>query len=225
MLEKTERFLKENGITYLIGMNVSAITFWGISVLCGIFVVIFEIVIWRQDFDINFISGIAGVFLPTLILISSNKTDNDNMLEDIKLVYEMLKIQVHAGVYIIDALDNCNKMIKNKRLQQGINRLLCEIFMSRNVSDALNNFNESFRNTHIDTLVIILKQSMESGYSVQNLDSAFEQVIDVERAINVKMENSVERNTQVIQVLFMAGIIAIAVYCSIVEFKELFSIF
>lgn len=225
MLAKTERFLKENGITYLVGVNISAIAFWGISVCCGIFVVLFEVMVLEKNFIINFITFVLGSFLPAGLLMSSNKSDNDHMLEDIKLLYEMLKIQVHAGVYIMDALDNCNRMIKNKRLQQGLNRLLCEIFMSRNINDALDNFNNSFRNTHIDTLVIILKQSMESGYSVQNLDSAFEQVVDVERAINIKMENAVERNTQILQVLFMAGIIAIAVYCSMVEFKGLFSIF
>ncbi len=225
MLAKTERFLKENGITYLVGVNISAITFWGISVGCGIFIVLFEVMVLEKNFIINFITFVLGSFLPAGLLMSSNKSDNDTMLEDIKLVYEMLKIQVHAGVYIMDALDNCSRMVKNKRLQQGLNRLLCEIFMSRNINDALDNFNNSFRNTHIDTLVIILKQSMESGYSVQNLDSAFEQVVDVERAINIRMENAVERNTQILQVLFMAGIIAIAVYCSMVEFKGLFSIF
>lgn len=224
-LKKMDNFLKEYGMAYLIGVNVSSEIFLIASLFAGLFIGVFEISVGIHEPIIVFGSCIGGMFVPTCILINSNKADNDAMLEDIKLIYEMLKIQIHAGVYIIDALENCCGMIRNKRLKMALIRLLNEIFMSRNVNDALDNFNASFRNSHIDTLVIILKQSMESGYSVSNLDSAFEQVVDVERAINIKMENSVERSTQILQVLFMAGIIAISVYCSIVEFKELFSIF
>ncbi|MGN0513359.1 MAG: hypothetical protein ACI4GD_03700 [Lachnospiraceae bacterium] len=223
-LRKIEIFLKSHGIESLTGFMIPGWLFLGISIVAGISLLIFLAVMGMKGL-LLIILTVSGFFLPFLIIFISNRADNDNMLTDIKNIFESLKIQMHAGIYILDALENCLKHIENKRLKQGIERLLRDIFMSKNTFDALNDFNSRFSNIHIDMLVIILKQAFETGFSVNNLDSAFEQVLDVEKAICVKEENSVERNVQLIQVFFMAGLIAISVYCSVIEFKEIFEIF
>lgn len=220
-----EDFLLSHGIEYILGFNLPGWFFMLISIWTGILMLAF-VSVMVGNYAATLVAGfLGGLFLPTGFLIMSNQSDNDGMLLDIKNIFQMLKIQIHAGVYIVDALENCCTDLKSKRLKKELNRLVSEIYMSKDVNVALDDFNNKFCNNHIDILVIILKQSMESGYSISNLDSAFEQVIDVEKSINVKLENSVERNVQVIQVMFMAGIIAIAMYCSIIEFKSLFEIF
>lgn len=222
---KTERFLKSHGIENFTGFRISPGIFWIISVFSGLFFLISARTLGNKSVIFDCFIFLLGVFMPAILLYFSNESDNDKMLKDIKNLFEMLKIQIHSGIYMVDALENCCQEIENKRLLKALNRLLNEIYMSRDVTESLEDFNRSFSNPHIDTLVVILRQSMETGHSVNYLDSAFEQVLDVEQAINIKMEQSVERNVQVMQVLFMAGIIGISVYCSIVEFKGLFEIF
>lgn len=220
-----KKFLKNYGADSLVGFVVSPVMFLVISFLCGVFFTLFTYLMELGGGGVRLLSFVLGICLPSLILVISNESDNQQMLEDLKNIFEMLKIQMHAGVYMIEALENCVETIRCKRLKTALCRLVGEIYMSKDVLLALDDFNESFCNVHVDMLVIILKQSMETGCSVQYLDSASSQMLDVEKAIYVRMENSVERNVQVILVLFMAGIIGIAVYCSIVEFKGLFEIF
>lgn len=225
MKKKIRIFLKKYGADYIIGTNVSVSFFIAVSLVSVIFLLLL-------NYCFNIVEGLLIVFviifgslLPTIILIISNGNDNDSMLVDIKTTMELLKIHIHAGVYVIDALDNCSDFMKNNRYKKALLKMTNDIYMSKNVTEALEEFNDSFNNPHIDTLVIILKQSLESGYSLSCLDSAFEQIIDVEKAINIKLENSVERNVQILQVLIMAGIIGISVFCSVVEFKGLFDVF
>lgn len=225
LMMKTERFLKSHGIENFIGFMISPAVFWVISICSGLFFTILFRNFGITQFIFNGIIFLPGMALPAVLLYISNESDNDKMLKDIKNLFEMLKIQIHSGVYMVDALENCCGEIENKRLAGALNKLLNEIYMSRDMAESMERFNEAFSNPHIDMLVIILKQSMETGHSRNYLDSAFEQVLDVERAIHIKREQTVERNVQVMQVLFMAGIIAISVYCSIVEFKGLFEIF
>lgn len=223
--EKLRVFLKTHGIENLAGVSIPPGVFVLISGLLGIFLGCFAHFIGKGSIWMKLLFFFIGTMIPAGMLMISNKTDNDKMLVDLRNLFEMLKIQIHAGVYIMDALENCIRNIQSKRLKNALNRLIHEIYMSRNVTEALDDFNENFSNPHIDTLVIILKQAMETGYSVSNLDSAFEQILDVEKAIYIRMENSMERNVQILQVILMAGIIAMTVYCSFVEFKEIFEIF
>lgn len=225
LLTATGHFLKSHGMEHFIGFKMPPVMFWFISVFCGVFCLILCRTFGMGGGIFQCFIFLQGVLLPAILLCISNENDNGNMLKDIKNLFEMLKIQIHAGIYMVDALENCCTEITNKRLLRSLNRLLDEIYMSRDVTKSLENFSESFCNQHIDTLAVILQQSMETGYSKEYLDSAFEQVLDVEQAIYIKTEQSVERTVQVMQVLFMAGIIGISVYCSIVEFKGLFEIF
>lgn len=219
-----EKKLKSYGINNMLGFNVSAYAFLCICAVFGIFIFIFLTVLDIGSIFTRMVMFLIGFVSPYLMLMLSNSSDNDNMLVDIKNTFEMLKIQAHAGVYVVDALENSSLRIKSKRLKDAMEKLLAQIYMSQDLNEALDEFNESFSNKYIDTLVIIIKQSMESGYSVDQLEGAFDQMVDVEHAICIKKENETERNSQILQVMVMAGIIAMAVFCSVVEFKGIFEI-
>ena len=224
-MRKTERFLKSRGVESFIGFMISPEIFFAVTVCFGVFLTVLCRSFGVKQFVFDGMIFLFGMALPAVLLCVSNESDNDNMLKDIRNLFEMLKIQLHSGIYMVDALENCCGEIENKRLLKALNRFLDEVYMSRDVTKSLEQFHHAFSNPHIDMLVIILKQSLETGQSKTYLDNAFEQVIDVERALFIKREQAVERNVQVIQVLLMAGVIAICVYCSIVEFKGLFEFF
>lgn len=223
--KKTERFLRSRDIENLVGFMIAPEVFWAVSICSGVFFVLLFRGFGVRSFIFNGMIFLPGTAVPTILLCVSNESDNDRMLRDIRNLFEMLKIQIHSGVYMVEALENCCGEIKSKRLAKALNKLVNEIYMSRDMTESLERFGEKFSNPHIDMLVIILRQSMETGHSKNYLDSAFEQALDVERAIHIKREQAVERNVQIMQVLFMAGIIAVCIYCSIAEFKGLFEIF
>lgn len=223
-MDKIQDFLDRNGCEYLFGFRMSALFFVVLEViLAGLALVIGLVGI--RDGMICILLIMGSLFLLPGMLLLSNQADNDAMLVDIKHIFEMLKIQVRVGIYMMDALDNCLCHIQNKRLKKALNKLITQVFMAKDMNLSLDEFNHSFHNIYIDTLVVIIKQSLETGYSMENLNNAFEQIADVEQAINIRMENSIERNTQILQVLLMSGIIAISVYCSFVEFQNLFQFY
>lgn len=223
-MKKIQQFLDCNGATYLFGIRIYAGYFCIVEFILSIVMSVIGASLFHSIMY-GVLLGIAAFAILPLILIVSNQNDNQEMLSDMKRIFEMLKIQIRVGMYMMDAIENCVAYIHCKRLKQGLNRLICEIYLAKDMKETLDDFNATFSNQYIDTLVVIMKQAMETGYSIENLNNAFEQIVDVEHAINIRIENSIERNTQILQILFMSGIIAIAVFCSFVEFQTLFQFY
>lgn len=222
MEERVEHYLKAKGCEYLLGFVPSTM---GYVLFCGISAALLVsfVVIFGGSMPLTLLSFVGGLFFPHLVLRLSDASDNDAMLRDLQKLFEMLKIEIHAGVFVVDALEECSHYITHKRLKQGVEELLSEIYACKDVKEVLDDFGEKFDNPHIDALVIILKQSLESGSMVNQLEAAFEQVKDVERAIHIKLEHRCERKVALIQVFFMLGILAIAIFCSLMEFQGVFA--
>jgi hypothetical protein len=130
---------------------------------------------------------------------------------------------VKAGVYITDAITEIIPLVANKRLKRAMTALSDSITLTNNIDSSLTQFNELFCNRHIDTVVIILRQALISGQSAESLDNAFEQMTDIEQALNIKLENGLERKVMLIQVMVLFGILLAAGFCCIREFAGLFS--
>lgn len=222
-LKDKERFLEENGICHMTGIRLSWWMYVGIKIFMGIFLCLFGK--WMLNME-------AG-YLPVLFLVvfagcdglvrMSNENDNSDMLPDIKVLFDCLRIQVKAGVYVTDALNEIILLMKNKRLRDALKSLTDSIVLTGNLDDSLKEFNGKFCNRHIDTLVIILRQALVSGQSSESLDHAFQQMTDIEQAFNLKLENALERKVMIIQVMVLFGIFLMVGFCSICEFSGLFS--
>lgn len=221
-IQNKECFLKENGIWYMAGFPVYWWMYAGFRLGLSVFFVIFARILFGIA-RIWLLLIFTGVFMGVDFLVKlSNENDNDSMLADIKTVFDCLRIQVKAGVYISDAISEIVPVIASKRLRQGLIYLGESIVLTNNLEESLIAFNEMFHNRHIDTLVIILRQALVSGQSAQSLDNAFAQMTDIEQALNIKTENSLERKVMVIQVMVLFGILIMAGFCCISEFAGLF---
>lgn len=221
--DSIQRFLKSKGAVYMFGEMATPVTFLVLKTLA--FLLLFVVGISFDSFLAAVLLGILGFFMPDMLLNLSNSMDNDAMLSDIKCIYDTLRIQTKAGVFISASLCECYLAVKNRRLKSALLELTNDISTRRDIEDALERFNEKFDCGQIDIFCIVIRQSMESGRSVKVLEDLSLQMNDLQRAINTKEKEALDRKVQVIELLLFIGLLAVTVYSMGVEVLSSLMIF
>lgn len=200
--------LRKNGITF---------KFKGIDPLRYILinVVLSVLVAWFLSM-INIWLAIPGLFvgykLFDLYINYSNKSDNSDMMMDIKSVFTTLKMQTQAGMYITSALTEAFTIVKNPRLKQAILELSADIINNKSISDALDTFNGKFNNTYIDSLAVIIKQSSESGKASSSFKDIEIQLDEIQSAMVLEEKKRIQTNSLIVQFMIYGGIIFSILY-------------
>ena len=210
-----QKFLKTRGAVYMFGEMATPVTFLLVKLLA--FLLLFMVGISFDSIPAGLILGVIGFFLPDILLNVSNSIDNDTMLSDIKCIYDTLRIQTKAGVFLSASLCECYLAVKNRRLKSALLELTNDISTRREIDDALERFNEKFDFGQIDIFCIVIRQSMESGRSVKVLEDLSLQMNDLQRAINMKEKEALDRKVQVIELMLFVGLLAVTVYSLGVE--------
>ena len=213
--DSIQKFLNNKGATYLFGEMATPVTFMIVKIL--IFLLLFMVGMSLGGALPGALIGIAGFFVPDILLTISNSADNDAMLSDIKCIYDTLRIQTKAGVFLSASLCECYLAVKNRRLKSALLELTNDISTRRDIDDALERFNEKFDCGQIDIFCIVIRQSMESGRSVKVLEDLSLQMNDLQHAINMKEKEALERKVQIIELLIFVGLLAVTVYSLGVE--------
>ena len=210
-----QKFLKTRGAVYMFGEMATPVTFLLVKLLA--FLLLFMVGISFDSIPAGLILGVLGFFMPDILLNVSNSIDNDTMLSDIKCIYDTLRIQTKAGVFLSASLCECYLAVKNRRLKSALLELTNDISTRREIDDALERFNEKFDFGQIDIFCIVIRQSMESGRSVKVLEDLSLQMNDLQRAINMKEKEALDRKVQVIELMLFVGLLAVTVYSLGVE--------
>ena len=210
-----QKFLKTRGAVYMFGEMATPVTFLLVKLLA--FLLLFMVGISFDSIPAGLILGVIGFFMPDIHLNVSNSMDNDTMLSDIKCIYDTLRIQTKAGVFLSASLCECYLAVKNRRLKSALLELTNDISTRREIDDALERFNEKFDFGQIDIFCIVIRQSMESGRSVKVLEDLSLQMNDLQRAINMKEKEALDRKVQVIELMLFIGLLAVTVYSLGVE--------
>lgn len=213
--DSIETFLNTKGAVYMFGTIANPVIYMLIKTLA--FLLLFMTVVSVGGFALAFLLGITGFFLPDVLLTVSNSADNDAMLGDIKCIYDTLRIQTKAGVFLSASLSECYLAVRNRRLKSALLELTNDISTRRDIDDALERFNEKFDCGQIDIFCIVIRQSMESGRSVKVLEDLSLQMNDLQHAINMKEKEALDRKVQVIELLIFIGLLAVTVYSLGVE--------
>ena len=221
-LKEKEDWLRKNGVSCMLGYDMKGIVFYAIQFCFGIFMFYIMMFSMRRALipEKMIVMGAAfviGFRLPTLIIMLSNKSDNADMLPDIKSVYDVLKIQMKAGVFVTDILAECFLIVKNRRLKIALRELANQIYMKHDLPQALDLFHSKFNNTYIDMLVMTLEQSLQSGRSVQMLQDVSQQIQDVERALNLKVKQHAEHQMLTYQLAVYFGILLVVIFAMYYE--------
>ena len=208
--DSIETFLNTKGAVYMFGTIANPVIYMLIKTLA--FLLLFMTGVSVGGFALAFLLGITGFFLPDVLLTVSNSADNDAMLGDIKCIYDTLRIQTKAGVFLSASLSECYLAVRNRRLKSALLELTNDISTRRDIDDALERFNEKFDCGQIDIFCIVIRQSMESGRSVKVLEDLSLQMNDLQHAINMKEKEALDRKVQVIELLIFIGLLAVTVY-------------
>ena len=209
--DSIQKFLESTGAVYMFKGFANPASFIMLKILSAILLYFLSTQISR-NFPIIFIFAAAGFFLPELLLCVSDYFDNETILPDMKKIYDTLRIQTKAGVFLDDALSECYLAAKNRRLKNALLELTTEISIKKNIEEALENFNGKFRNEHIRTFCMVINQAQDSGKSSQLLKDLSDQMKDLQHYINMKNKEALDRKVQIIELLIFIGLLAVTIY-------------
>ena len=213
--DSMQRFLTTRGAVYMFGDAATPVSFLTVKAMS--FFLLFIAGMSIGGILPGIILGITGFFVPDMLLNLSNSMDNDAMLSDIKCIYDTLRIQTKAGVFLSASLCECYLAVRNRRLKSALLELTNDISTRYEIEDALERFNEKFDCGQIDIFCIVIRQSMESGRSVKVLEDLSMQMNDLQHAINLKEKEALDRKVQIIELLIFVGLLAVTVYSLGVE--------
>ena len=166
---------------------------------------------------------IAGFFIPVILIVMSNRADNDAMMSDIESMYDIIRIQARAGVFIQDSLMDCYMLCINRRLKAALLELCNRTSTQCTIKEAVDEFNSKFTNMHIDILCIILNQAQTSGKTVQILADMSEQIRQVRHTHAMKEKGKLERKIEILELLIFIGVLAIGIYSMGTEIMTMLS--
>lgn len=217
LLDRLTLYLSQSGADYMFGRIIDPVEFVFSSILFGMFGGIVLSCVGKSIFF-----GIAGFFVGCmalyLILEISNRRDNENLLKDIQSMYDTLLIKTQAGLFLVSALSECYRVVSNARLKSALLELSAKIAAEADMDTALDEFNIKFKNQWIDSLCIVIRQSLESGQSVKALTDMSNQMTDVQEAINIRIKEKLNWKVMKVQLLAYAAIIAVCIYGVFIAF-------
>ncbi len=213
--ETIQNFLNSKGAVFIFGDLATPVTYMILKTL--LMLLAFLAGMSEESALIGIIAGIFGFFVPDILLNISNNVDNDTMLSDIRCIYDTLRIQTKAGVFLSVSLSECYLAVRNGRLKSALLELTNDINTRRDIDDALERFNQKFDFGQIDIFCIVIRQSMESGKSVKVLEDLSMQMNDLQRAINLREKEALDKKVQILELLIFVGLIAVTVYSLGVE--------
>lgn len=208
--ESINLYLMRYGVKFMFGDVITPISYYGIKFIGAFLFCIIGIKL--GGFLIGIGSWVLGFYTIDLVIRISNAQDNDKMAKDIRSIYDTLRLQTKANVYLLQALGECYLCVQSERLKVALLKLTSNMMTNCDIDSAIDEFNLQFKNSYIDTFCIIIKQSLESGKSVQILEDMSNQISDVQRSIDLKDKEALERLIQLFQLLLFVGMVAICLY-------------
>lgn len=211
--EELEMYINRTGLKYMTNDKLTPLMYTLFKILFAIF---FMVLGFQLDTIITGLGlGIFGYFFIDLIAYISNSSDNKAMLDDIKNVYDTLRIQTKAGVYITSVITDCYLVVQNKRLKKAFLRLTSDIAAKNDIETSLDEFKNKFDNEYINTLVVIIKQSMKTGQASKMFEDIRAQIADIEAAMMEAEKARIKTMITVCQVLLYIAIIAVSLYVAV----------
>ena len=169
--ERIEKYLNQMGVNDMFDSEVSPSSFILVKIFMAL--VLSLVGIKEGIFILTIGLALLGFFIPDIFINLSNNEDNDKILIDLKKVYDTLRIQTKAGVFLTSSIAECYLVAENRRLKKALLELNNKIIAKNDIETAIEEFNAKFKNSYIDTFCIVIKQSLESGKTVQILNCAF----------------------------------------------------
>lgn len=208
-IEGRELFISRYGADYNLG--ISRVKQLLILKVCS---VVFFIFLGSQvvGMPIILLVAIVGWKFPDMVIKILNKEDNEKIFRDMKILYDSLRIQQSAGIFITNSLMYSYRIVKCKRLKEALRSLSGDIMLNKDIGRALNALSTKFKNDNIDEFVSIISQSVQTGRMMDMLEQINKQMQNMEEVLNQKRENAVNTKMLIIMMMLFVGIIAMTMY-------------
>lgn len=203
-----DAFINKYGVNFMI-KGITPVGYVALKLIASLFVMV---VTMYENVVLGLAFGPACYYILDFIFIESNKSDNKLMLEDIKNVYDTLRIQIKAGVYITSVLTDCYLVVKNKRLKKAFLELTSDIAAKNDLEESLDRFTYKFDNQYIDNLATVIKQSMTTGQAGKMFDDIKGQINDIENAMVEAEKQKINTQIIIVQALMYVAILVSTVY-------------
>lgn len=165
--------------------------------------------------------GVVGFFLPTGLLLLSDASDNEKLIYDVKIIFDTLKIKTQAGMFLTTAITECYRQVRVRRLKAALLAMNTELVAKNDIASAVEHLQERFHNRYIDSLCVTLRQSLDSGKTVDAISDMQNQLTDMQLVINQKQKRRLDTKIQLIQLLIYGAILLIIVYGVFVMFGDM----
>lgn len=205
-------FLDRNGAEFHFGKWIGPINYTAIRlVLGGLGMLLGSF----HEIWLGVILAVLFFVLPDMMLTWINGRDNEQMLPELKLVYNAIAMQVKSGVHVTDALAECYGSVQQGRLREALHTLSGDIVMQADVEKALERFQGRFENRYVDALCIAVLQALESGQAVDILSDIAEQMKDMEVTIMSRKKSSLDRSITFYQLGILSAILVVVLYACV----------
>ena len=161
---------------------------------------------------ISILTGILGFFIIDIIDYISNEDDKNKIRMDLADVYDLVTLQTVAGVSIGHALVEAYTVCKSKRFKKSLIRLAASINLSKNIVKSLDDFNDEYDMSEIDSFVALIKESVSSGVSEEALDDQSTSLKAVNSFYAESQTEKIDLHVLVISMMLLGGIVAIVYY-------------
>lgn len=206
--EERKVYLSRIGAGYLVGRTVLPEEYLLIQISSALAACFLEGVLFGK---VGLLGAVVGFFLPGLFLTIKNSRDNKRILRDVKGIYDTIQIKTQGGMFLTSAITECYKNTRNRRLKKALYEMSGQIIAKNDITETIDTFNMKFKNPYIDNLCIILKQSLDSGKTVEIMESIQDQLTDMQNAVNLQIRNRLNAKVLFVQMLLYLIIVAFCI--------------
>lgn len=216
--EAVNRFLVSHGAAAHFGKWIDPVKYMGIRICIGAA----GFVIGAQYHPaMGLVGCVIGFFVPKILLIQMNSSDNLKMTPQIQTLYSLLQVQIRAGIPVTEALIESYQSFPRGRLREALQDFAGVVYVSGSFDTALEDFSRKFQNGFIDSLCVILMQSRESGQAMELLRDISQQITDMQSAVQIKRKEKLDRTTTLCLLGIISGIIIIVLYAFLMQMYQL----
>lgn len=212
-----QEYINKSGLAYMTGNKITPVSYMVLKLSFALLGFIGGV---QENVLLGLVFMLVGYIALDFILNESNKSDNGNMLKDIKAIYDSLRIRTKAGVYITVVLTDSYLIVENKRLKKALLELANDIIAKNDMETSLDNFRGKFDNEYINTLVTIVKQSFKTGQAAKMFEDIREQIEDIEEALVIREKQKIRTQIITVQVMVYTSIVAVSIFLAFKSLSE-----
>lgn len=158
------------------------------------------------------LAAFVGFFIIDFVYYLGNKDDMNKIRLDLEDVTNLINLQTVSGAPLANALTKAYEVCKLKRFKKSLIRLSARINLTKNLEKSLNEFNAEYDMPEIDTFVSLLKESIDSGVSEENMDDFSSTLNALNTIYQDKKTNRIDDKMVLVGFVLLLGIAALILF-------------